>query len=147
MVLTQILVLAHKLSDQLCCPVSSDDIEPWMIWGYYVSPMMYGQTAIVMNEFLDKRWSTVWSSLSLSLFSLYISDILISISKAYAKIVYLFTSNKSSCFFSPIQTPDTMKPPLEEFCLIQGVSIRKTTGFGFASGHCLDFLSSSTFYL
>ncbi|XVF07719.1 hypothetical protein REPUB_Repub06bG0163900 [Reevesia pubescens] len=37
--------------------VSKDDISPWMIWGYYVSPMMYGQNAIVMNEFLDKRWS------------------------------------------------------------------------------------------
>ena len=36
-----------------------DDIEPWMIWGYYISPMMYGQNAIVMNEFLDKRWSAV----------------------------------------------------------------------------------------
>ncbi|OIW01495.1 hypothetical protein TanjilG_19421 [Lupinus angustifolius] len=37
--------------------VSRDDIEPWMIWGYYVSPMMYGQNAITINEFLDKRWS------------------------------------------------------------------------------------------
>ncbi|PSS04971.1 Pleiotropic drug resistance protein [Actinidia chinensis var. chinensis] len=38
--------------------VAKDDIEPWMIWGYYISPMMYGQNAIAMNEFLDKRWST-----------------------------------------------------------------------------------------
>ncbi|XP_059646739.1 pleiotropic drug resistance protein 2-like [Cornus florida] len=37
--------------------VAKDDIKPWMIWGYYVSPMMYGQNAIVMNEFLDERWS------------------------------------------------------------------------------------------
>ncbi|XP_061340261.1 pleiotropic drug resistance protein 2-like isoform X2 [Gastrolobium bilobum] len=37
--------------------IAKDDIEPWMIWGYYISPMMYGQNAIVMNEFLDKRWS------------------------------------------------------------------------------------------
>ncbi|XP_030543022.1 pleiotropic drug resistance protein 2-like [Rhodamnia argentea] len=37
--------------------VAKDDIQPWMIWGYYVSPMMYGQNAIVINEFLDKRWS------------------------------------------------------------------------------------------
>ncbi|CAJ1967703.1 unnamed protein product [Sphenostylis stenocarpa] len=37
--------------------VSRDDIEPWMIWCYYGSPMMYGQNAIVINEFLDKRWS------------------------------------------------------------------------------------------
>ncbi|KAK7279020.1 hypothetical protein RJT34_24062 [Clitoria ternatea] len=36
--------------------VSRDDIEPWMIWCYYGSPMMYGQNAIAINEFLDKRW-------------------------------------------------------------------------------------------
>ena len=30
-----------------------------MIWGCYISPMMYRQNAIVMNEFLDKRWSAV----------------------------------------------------------------------------------------
>lgn len=38
--------------------VSRDDIDPWMIWCYYASPMMYGMTAISINEFLDKRWST-----------------------------------------------------------------------------------------
>ncbi|XP_062172265.1 pleiotropic drug resistance protein 2-like isoform X2 [Alnus glutinosa] len=38
--------------------VSKDDIESWMIWGYYISPMMYGQNAIAINEFLDDRWST-----------------------------------------------------------------------------------------
>jgi hypothetical protein len=32
-----------------------------MIWGYYVSPMMYGQNAIAINEFLDERWSAVRS--------------------------------------------------------------------------------------
>ncbi|KAL1822525.1 hypothetical protein ACET3Z_009303 [Daucus carota] len=37
--------------------VSRNDLKPWMKWGYYASPMMYGQNAIVMNEFLDKRWS------------------------------------------------------------------------------------------
>ncbi|CAN6577466.1 unnamed protein product [Malus baccata var. baccata] len=37
--------------------VSKNDLEPWMLWGYYISPIMYGQNAIVMNEFLDKRWS------------------------------------------------------------------------------------------
>ncbi|KAK8579730.1 hypothetical protein V6N12_070040 [Hibiscus sabdariffa] len=38
--------------------VAKDDIKPWMIWGYYISPMSYGQNAIVITEFLDKRWST-----------------------------------------------------------------------------------------
>ncbi|CAK9182084.1 unnamed protein product [Ilex paraguariensis] len=38
--------------------VSKDAIQDWMIWGYYISPMMYGQNAIAINEFLDERWST-----------------------------------------------------------------------------------------
>ncbi|KAB2085662.1 hypothetical protein ES319_A05G414200v1 [Gossypium barbadense] len=37
--------------------VAKNDIKSWMIWGYYISPMSYGQNAIVINEFLDKRWS------------------------------------------------------------------------------------------
>ncbi|XP_065867197.1 pleiotropic drug resistance protein 2-like isoform X3 [Euphorbia lathyris] len=36
--------------------ISKDDIVSWMQWGYYVSPLMYGQNAIVLNEFLDDRW-------------------------------------------------------------------------------------------
>ncbi|KAF9596998.1 hypothetical protein IFM89_014712, partial [Coptis chinensis] len=38
--------------------ISKNNIEPWMIWGFYISPMMYGQNAIAINEFLDNRWST-----------------------------------------------------------------------------------------
>ncbi|KAK4487143.1 hypothetical protein RD792_006458 [Penstemon davidsonii] len=38
--------------------IARDDIQPWMIWGYYASPLMYGQNAIAINEFLDERWST-----------------------------------------------------------------------------------------
>ncbi|XP_049379164.1 pleiotropic drug resistance protein 2-like isoform X2 [Solanum stenotomum] len=38
--------------------VAKDDLEPWMRWGYYISPMTYGQNAIAINEFLDERWNT-----------------------------------------------------------------------------------------
>lgn len=37
--------------------IDKDNIGPWMIWGFYLSPMTYGQNAIVINEFLDDRWS------------------------------------------------------------------------------------------
>ncbi|KAL4182513.1 hypothetical protein AMTRI_Chr11g150490 [Amborella trichopoda] len=37
--------------------VAKDDIRPWWIWGYWISPMMYGQSAVSINEFLDPRWS------------------------------------------------------------------------------------------
>ncbi|XP_039118156.1 LOW QUALITY PROTEIN: pleiotropic drug resistance protein 2-like [Dioscorea cayenensis subsp. rotundata] len=38
--------------------ISKDDIQPWWIWGYWISPMMYGQNAVSINEFLDPRWNT-----------------------------------------------------------------------------------------
>lgn len=38
--------------------ISKDNIQPWWIWGYWTSPMMYGQNAIAINEFLDDRWNT-----------------------------------------------------------------------------------------
>jgi len=47
-----------------------------MLWGYYVSPMAYGQNAIVINEFLDERWSKVRKHFSHSCFSLSIGQIL-----------------------------------------------------------------------
>ncbi|CAN4126457.1 unnamed protein product [Withania somnifera] len=34
--------------------IAKDDLKPWMRWGYYVSPMTYGQNAIAINEFLDE---------------------------------------------------------------------------------------------
>lgn len=37
--------------------VAKDDISNSMIWGYYISPMMYGQNAIAINEFLSERWN------------------------------------------------------------------------------------------
>ncbi|PHT31502.1 Pleiotropic drug resistance protein 2 [Capsicum baccatum] len=38
--------------------VAKDDLEPWIRWGYYISPMTYGQNALAINEFLDERWNT-----------------------------------------------------------------------------------------
>ncbi|XP_051118241.1 pleiotropic drug resistance protein 2-like isoform X2 [Andrographis paniculata] len=37
--------------------ISKNDLEPWMKWAYYISPMSYGQNAIAINEFLDERWN------------------------------------------------------------------------------------------
>ncbi|KAJ0013693.1 hypothetical protein Pint_20837 [Pistacia integerrima] len=34
--------------------ISKNDLEPWIMWGYYMSPMMYGPNALAVNEFLDK---------------------------------------------------------------------------------------------
>ncbi|OMP00190.1 ABC-2 type transporter [Corchorus olitorius] len=37
--------------------LSKDDIKKWWIWGYYISPMMYGQNAMLVNELLGHQWS------------------------------------------------------------------------------------------
>ncbi|KAJ8755482.1 hypothetical protein K2173_019280 [Erythroxylum novogranatense] len=36
--------------------LSRNDIKKWWIWGYWISPLMYGQNAILVNEFLGKTW-------------------------------------------------------------------------------------------
>ncbi|XP_020250203.1 ABC transporter G family member 45-like isoform X5 [Asparagus officinalis] len=37
--------------------VSKDNIQPWLVWGYWASPLTYAQNAVTLNEFLDERWS------------------------------------------------------------------------------------------
>ncbi|KAK7349157.1 hypothetical protein VNO77_06301 [Canavalia gladiata] len=37
--------------------LSRNDIKGWWIWGYWISPLMYGQNAIMVNEFLGKSWN------------------------------------------------------------------------------------------
>ncbi|KAM4086703.1 hypothetical protein ACJW30_10G121900 [Castanea mollissima] len=39
--------------------LSRDEVKIWWAWGYWISPMMYGQNAIAVNEFLGKSWKHV----------------------------------------------------------------------------------------
>ncbi|XP_062089776.1 pleiotropic drug resistance protein 1-like [Humulus lupulus] len=39
--------------------LSRDDIKKWWMWGYWISPMMYGQNALAVNEFLGRSWRQV----------------------------------------------------------------------------------------
>ncbi|XP_021628884.1 pleiotropic drug resistance protein 1 isoform X2 [Manihot esculenta] len=39
--------------------LSRENIKKWWIWGYWVSPLMYGQNSILANEFLGNSWSHV----------------------------------------------------------------------------------------
>ncbi|KAH7841200.1 hypothetical protein Vadar_026918 [Vaccinium darrowii] len=39
--------------------LSKEDIKKWWIWGYWVSPLMYGQNALAVNEFLGNSWKRV----------------------------------------------------------------------------------------
>ncbi|KAA8541855.1 hypothetical protein F0562_023007 [Nyssa sinensis] len=36
--------------------LSREDVKKWWIWGYWMSPLMYGQNAILVNEFLGNSW-------------------------------------------------------------------------------------------
>lgn len=36
--------------------VPKEMIKPWWIWGYWLSPLTYGQRAITVNEFTASRW-------------------------------------------------------------------------------------------
>ncbi|KAL6334363.1 hypothetical protein AAG906_014764 [Vitis piasezkii] len=41
--------------------LSHDQVKKWWIWGYWCSPLMYAQNAIVVNEFLGNSWKKVKS--------------------------------------------------------------------------------------
>ncbi|XP_020223730.1 pleiotropic drug resistance protein 1 isoform X2 [Cajanus cajan] len=36
--------------------LSKKHIKSWWIWGYWISPLMYAQNALVVNEFLSNSW-------------------------------------------------------------------------------------------
>ncbi|KAK3416804.1 hypothetical protein EUGRSUZ_H02564 [Eucalyptus grandis] len=42
--------------------LSREDVKKWWIWGYWTSPLMYGQNAIVVNEFLGSNWNKFLST-------------------------------------------------------------------------------------
>ncbi|GAU13808.1 hypothetical protein TSUD_261350 [Trifolium subterraneum] len=35
--------------------IAKDDIKRWWIWGYWISPLMYAQNALLVNEFLGNK--------------------------------------------------------------------------------------------
>lgn len=37
----------------------ADSIPDWWIWGYWISPLMYAQNAISINELLGQSWDKV----------------------------------------------------------------------------------------
>ena len=37
----------------------TEDIPKWWLWGYWISPLMYGQNAIAVNEFIGNSWRHV----------------------------------------------------------------------------------------
>ncbi|CAL4896463.1 unnamed protein product [Urochloa decumbens] len=39
--------------------LSRDNVKKWWIWGYWISPLMYVQNAIVVNEFLGHSWDKI----------------------------------------------------------------------------------------
>ncbi|KAH6758770.1 pleiotropic drug resistance 12 [Perilla frutescens var. frutescens] len=48
-----ILLLVFALSGFV---LSRRNVKKWWLWGYYSSPMMYGQNAIIVNEFRGHSW-------------------------------------------------------------------------------------------
>ncbi|OMO80597.1 ABC-2 type transporter [Corchorus olitorius] len=36
--------------------LSRDGVKKWWLWGYWVSPLMYAQNSVAVNEFLGKSW-------------------------------------------------------------------------------------------
>ncbi|GAB2224811.1 hypothetical protein Drorol1_Dr00005588 [Drosera rotundifolia] len=39
--------------------MSRNAVRKWWLWGYWTSPLMYAQNALIANEFLGKSWSKI----------------------------------------------------------------------------------------
>eukprot|EP00252_Welwitschia_mirabilis_P009404 TRINITY_DN2197_c1_g4_i2.p1 TRINITY_DN2197_c1_g4~~TRINITY_DN2197_c1_g4_i2.p1 ORF type:complete len:1146 (+),score=116.07 TRINITY_DN2197_c1_g4_i2:852-4289(+) len=52
--------------------LSKDDIKAWWIWGYWISPLMYSQTAITVNELLGHKWSKQWGNTTEETLGMYV---------------------------------------------------------------------------
>ncbi|KAJ1688214.1 hypothetical protein LUZ63_019604 [Rhynchospora breviuscula] len=39
--------------------LTRDNIKSWWIWGYWISPIMYAQNAVSVNEFLGHQWDKI----------------------------------------------------------------------------------------
>ncbi|CDO98092.1 unnamed protein product [Coffea canephora] len=39
--------------------LSRDQVKKWWLWGYWSSPLMYAQNAILVNEFTGKHWRQI----------------------------------------------------------------------------------------
>ncbi|CAL9134814.1 unnamed protein product [Musa textilis] len=39
--------------------LSREKVKKWWIWGYWISPLMYSQNAVAVNEFLGHSWSHI----------------------------------------------------------------------------------------
>ncbi|PIN21135.1 Pleiotropic drug resistance proteins (PDR1-15), ABC superfamily [Handroanthus impetiginosus] len=59
-----VLLLVFALSGFV---LSRENVKKWWIWGYYISPMMYGDNAILVNEFKGHSWKHVTPSANVSL--------------------------------------------------------------------------------
>lgn len=40
----------------------AEKVKKWWIWGYWISPLMYAQNAISVNEFFGHSWDTILNS-------------------------------------------------------------------------------------
>ncbi|XP_051136190.1 pleiotropic drug resistance protein 1-like [Andrographis paniculata] len=41
--------------------LSREQMKKWWIWGYWTSPLMYAQTAVLVNEFRSNSWNHVYA--------------------------------------------------------------------------------------
>ncbi|KAI3830813.1 hypothetical protein MKW92_006041 [Papaver armeniacum] len=44
--------------------LSQNNVKKWWIWGYWISPLMYGTNAILVNEFYGDQWNKVLPGMS-----------------------------------------------------------------------------------
>lgn len=59
----------------------------WLKWGYWVSPLTYGEIGITVNEFLAPRWEKVIIILSCCTFTLLLHTLLAQLQGNFMEVI------------------------------------------------------------
>ncbi|KAL0407829.1 UNVERIFIED_CONTAM: Pleiotropic drug resistance protein 1 [Sesamum radiatum] len=111
--------------------LSREDVKKWWLWGYWSSPLMYAQNAIIVNEFTGNigKWNQIGSSCDGVSRVLSSSILVLDRSRGLFGFVWLFNILYllSLTYLKPFEKPQAVLPEETEDDAQKGGSIRRVS--------------------
>ncbi|KAL0330857.1 UNVERIFIED_CONTAM: Pleiotropic drug resistance protein 1 [Sesamum angustifolium] len=112
--------------------LSREDVKKWWLWGYWSSPLMYAQNAILVNEFTGHSWSKVVNGTKLG--------ILVMQSRGFFLMHTAFNNVKNATAF---EKPQAVLPTEAEDNIQKGGSVGRVSAQGASRRRSISSGSSS----
>ncbi|KAL2236919.1 pleiotropic drug resistance protein 1 [Sesamum indicum] len=131
--------------------LSREDVKKWWLWGYWSSPLMYAQNAILVNEFTGHSWSKVVNGTKLG--------VLVMQSRGFFPQAYWYWLGVGACFgfvwlfnilyllcltfLNPFEKPQAVLPKETEDDTQRGGSVGRVSAQGASRRRSISSGSSS----